>query len=401
MFPPHTFAKQPLKALYLIYQIFSTLFVRIPIWFLLAIPPWMRQRKSWGIQREVMVKLIRHLFSVIGLQVGPLWDPDHRNLVLWGGLVKGLWIPPVPKGLVVGEIAALAETAQVQPIRIPGYWYHSKSEPTVPGEKALPGEKILLYFHGGGYIRLSAHPSDSTSAGPKGFIEHKIVRRALSVEYRLSSTNPLTPPTHPFPAALLDGLSGYIYLVETLGFSPDDVIISGDSAGGNLSQALARYLCENTGKVSGLPRPPSALVLISPWTDLYDKQGNNPNSSMQTCLRTDYLIFSGEPMYYERAFTGVHGIELALRNRYISPAGLHPELTSSISFKGFPRTFIFVGGAEILHDQIMRFKDRLEKDIGEESVGIYRAADGVHDFALFSWHEPERSEAFKAVASWL
>jgi hypothetical protein len=49
--------------------------------------------------------------------------------------------------------------------------------------------------------------------------------RVLNVEYRLAEENP-------FPAALLDALSAYVWLVEELQISPDRIVLSGDSGGG-------------------------------------------------------------------------------------------------------------------------------------------------------------------------
>ncbi|KAH8828093.1 endoplasmic reticulum protein [Flagelloscypha sp. PMI_526] len=401
MFPPYTFAKQPLKTLYLIYQVLTTVFVRVPIWTLIATLPWTRQRKSWTMKREVMVKIVRHLLSVVGPQVGRVGNPpDHTRLVLGKG-VSGLWVGPVPRHLIQADIATLAEAANVEPIRVPAYWFHNQGSGFVAKEMAQPGEKILLFFHGGGYIRLSAHPSDATANVPRGFVQNNIFRRVLSVEYRLSSTDPLTEPTHPFPAALLDALAGYMYLVDSLGFSPSNIVVGGDSAGGNLSHALTRYLCEQNGEIPGLPAPPGALILASPWVDLYDLETKNPDSSLHAYEQSDYLQLSHGPSYPHRAFTGIHGLGLALYNRYISPAGLHPKLVSGLSFKGFPRTFIIVGGAEILHDSIVRLKDRMVADIGENNVRYYRAPDGIHDYLVFPWHEPERSDTYKSIAAWL
>lgn len=42
---------------------------------------------------------------------------------------------------------------------------------------------------------------------------------------------------------ILDSLNGYMHLIE-LGYSPEDIILVGDSAGGNLTLSLCRYLVE-------------------------------------------------------------------------------------------------------------------------------------------------------------
>ena len=101
-----------------------------------------------------------------------------------------------------------------------------------------PGEKVFLYFHGGGYVLLSAHPQALSSNIPRSLLElTDTVPRALAIEYHLSSTHPL-PDCNSFPAALLDASSGYNNLVNVVGYDPCNVIVVGDSASGNL--ALAR-----------------------------------------------------------------------------------------------------------------------------------------------------------------
>jgi acetyl esterase/lipase len=73
----------------------------------------------------------------------------------------------------------------------------------------------------------------------------------------------------------------------------------------------------------------------------------------------------------------------------------------SISFKNFPKTFVVAGGAEVLRDQIRTLKDRMRKDLGDENVKYYEATDGIHDYLVFNWHEPERTDTLKEIAKWI
>lgn len=269
------------------------------------------------------------------------------------------------------------------------------------------GEKIVYALHGGAYIRLSAHPADPTAAIARGLLQHvDPVQRVFSIEYRLSSTNPFTI-ANPFPTALLDALAGYNYLVNVAGFSPSDIIIEGDSAGGNLALALTRYLTEykDTPDVD-LPAPPGALLLLSPWCDL-GVSHVSPGSSSHTLLASDYIgNHDGSVDYARDAFIGPHDMGAVETNRYISPASRHPSLT--IDFTAFPRTFIVAGGAEVLLDSIRTLKDKMIKDLGEgngvrEGEGKVRyleVKDGVHDYLVFAWHEPERTDTLKEIARW-
>jgi len=384
---------QPAKGLYLIYQLISTLLVRIPLWVILAIPRSLRPRDSWNLKRVIQVKLLRHMLLLTS-KTGPLTSMPDYLAITPGVNVNGIWVDPVPE-LIAGELKSWTLAASVSSVRIPGYWMHRKGSTIDIGAPPIPEEKVVYFLHGGAYIRLSAHPTDPTATITRGFLRHvNAVRRAFSIEYRLSSHKPYAVE-NPFPAALLDALAGYNHLVNVAGFSPSDIIVVGDSAGGNLAHALTRYLVEHKN-APNIPAPPGALVLLSPWSDLSDSHVK-PGSSAFTCEQSDYISGRGDSVYAKDAFLGPFGTG-ATHNKYISPASLHPSM--SISFKGFPKTFIVAGGAEVLLDQIRTLKDRMVKDLGEK-VKYYEAKDSVHDYLVFEWHEPERTNTLLEIAKWV
>lgn len=339
-----------------------------------------------------------------------------RNITLWtspsylaitpGVDVKGVWVEAVPE-LVTGRLKLWASIASVSSIRIPGYWQHKVGTTIEVAAPPMPGEKILYVLHGGAYVALSAHPSDVTASIARGFLKYcDSIHRVFSIEYRLSVGLP-HKPAYPFPTALLDALAGYNYLVNVVGFSPSDIIIEGDSAGGNLAHALTRYLVDyqNTPDLN-LPAPPSSLILLSPWSDLGSGRCT-PGSSALTHKKSDFISVTEEASYAKMAFLGPHGIGAADINPYISPASLHLHMDAH--FAGFPRTFIVGGGAEVLIDQIRTLKDRMIKDLGEGDgvlkgegkVRYFEAADAVHDYLVLPWHEPERTETFQVLANWI
>jgi acetyl esterase/lipase len=334
-------------------------------------------------------------------------SPDHRAITPGRG-VNGVWIPPAPKTTIVGKLDQWANYANVSSVRLPGYWMHKKGVSIEAGSTPELGEKVILALHGGGYTSLSAHPSNITAVIARSLV-NKVdsVKRVLSVEYRLSAGKPFQA-VNPFPTALLDALAGYIYLVEKVGFSPSDIIVEGDSAGANLAHALTRYLLEYKG-TPGLPAPPTALLLLSPWCDLGQSHDNLPNGSALTFLPSDYLHAPSHPnfTYSVVAFVGPHGLDEAEINPYISPASLNPTLV--VDFKGFPRTFIVAGGAEILLDSIRTLRDKMIKELGEGNgthdgegkVRYFEAPDGIHDYLMFPWHQPEGDDTLNAISEWI
>lgn len=349
----------------------------------------------------------RKIILTLLQRVGPLTKlPNHLSITP-GVDVNGVWVAAA-NDLVTGDLKALARIADVSSIRIPGYWIHKKGTSIKVSSPPSSGEKVVYQLHGGAYIRLSAHPTDPTANIAKGYVKHiDSVSRVFSIEYRLASSKPYKI-AFPFPTQLLDALAGYNYLVNVVGFSPENIILSGDSAGGNLAYALTRYLTENQSSADvKLPAAPSALILLSPWLDLGTTTQAIPNGSAKKFLASDYIAVDGGTDYAKRAFCGPHGLGAADINPYISPASLHPNLV--VDFKKFPRTFIVAGGAEVLYDSINIFKDRMIKDLGEGNgvepgegkVRYFEAPHGIHDYLVFSWHEPERTDTLKEINRWI
>ena len=122
---------------------------------------------------------------------------------------------------------------------LPGLWVQNQAK----------GEGLVLYFHGGGYIV----GAPETHAAMLAELMRLSGQRALLPLYRLA-------PEHPFPAAFDDALAAWQAL-RVRGYSPDQIILGGDSAGGGLALALLSHLC-----IAG--QPPAGAFVFSPWTDL-------------------------------------------------------------------------------------------------------------------------------------
>jgi len=250
---------------------------------------------------------------------------------------------------------------------------------------------------------MSAYNKDVPAGIARGILQHcSTVKRAFSVEYRLSTASPL-PEGGQFPAALIDALNGYLHLLE-MGFDPKDVVIVGDSAGGNLALALVRYLVEYGKEKSAsgaqLPPPPGHLILLSPWADLGDShlyKGSDVNNRGY-----DYIVGSSDSHTYTRkALCAALGPDVVNSDPYFSPGSSY---INGASFEGFPRTFITAGGCEMLHDQIETLKGKMVKELGERKEGgveWHYQPEAIHDWLLFEWHEPERTETLKAIGAWL
>lgn len=109
---------------------------------------------------------------------------------------------------------------------------------------------VLLYFHGGAYLRGS---TDTHIGALARFMRAGRVE-ALSVDYRME------PQVH-FPAWVEDAVDSYRFLLDA-GIASERIALGGDSAGGGVAMALVQRITE-----LGLPAP-ACVTTISPWVDL-------------------------------------------------------------------------------------------------------------------------------------
>ncbi len=207
---------------------------------------------------------------------------------------------------------------------------------------------VILYCHGGGYSTgsclyartLTTKLAESTSMD------------VLSFDYRLA-------PENPYPAATQDGMKAWDYLM-LLGYGARDVILAGDSAGGNLALSLVLKLKEQSRLL------PRGLVLLSPWTDL-TASGKSyvTKAAADPVLNVDYL----------RKMTENYAKGQALENPEISP--LFGD------FAGFPPVYIQVGDCEmLLSDSTMLHKKLIQENVSAK-IDIFRGMWHVFQMSPF------------------
>ena len=232
----------------------------------------------------------------------------------------------------------------------------------VPGASE---ERVLLYFHGGGMIIQSAYTHRSLTVA----LGKVTGMRVLSIDYRLA-------PENPFPAGLEDCTKAYQWLLRQ-GFKPSNIVIAGDSAGGNLTLTTILNL-----RVKGIPLPKGA-VCLSPMTtvDTFDF----PNEETDPIL-TDVGLFWWIPAYL--------GIENPVdrRNPLVSP------LLGNL--QGFPPLLVQATPPEILFEQARQFVERAKATGVNATLQTW---DGmVHVWQLFFLGAfPEAQEAIDKVGEWV
>lgn len=128
-------------------------------------------------------------------------------------------------------------------------WIEMKADYQKRKKNVDPGNRVMLYIHGGAYFFGSV---DEHRYQIQRYAR-KLKARALAPRYRLA-------PQFPFPCGLQDCIATYLHLISQQ--EPSTIILAGDSAGGGMVLSLLVVLRDR-----GIPLPAGA-VLISPWVDL-------------------------------------------------------------------------------------------------------------------------------------
>jgi epsilon-lactone hydrolase len=236
----------------------------------------------------------------------------------------------------------------------------------VPGEwVAGTGEakSVLLYLHGGGYFGCSAHSHRPITVS---FALHGF--RVLAPDYRLA-------PENQFPAAVDDAVAAYRGLPGE-GYSPENIVVAGDSAGGGLALSLLLALRD-----AGVPLPAGA-ALFSPWTDLA-ATGESVRTNADRCAMFNGPDIGPSARYYLG--------KTDPRNPLASP--LYADLA------GLPPLLIHVGADEVLRDDSTRLAERARAAGVRVELKIWPVVP--HAWQLAPHRVPEARQSLRESAAFL
>lgn len=250
----------------------------------------------------------------------------------------------------------LPRGVSLQPIRADG----------VAAEWLMPAtplsQTVILYFHGGAWT-LGLYNNHRAMLA---YFCRAASCRILLVDYRLA-------PEHPFPAALDDCVCAYRWLVNN-GISPQQMVLAGDSAGGNLVLTTLMTL-----RNDGDPLP-AGSVCISPMTDLACT-----GASFQT--KNDALLDARFASSMARLYAGTQDLCLPL----ISP--------HYANLSGLPRLLIQAGEDEILLSDATRLADNARAAGVDVSLSVWQKM--WHEWHMFVPYLPEAKQAFTEIEAFI
>ena len=252
-----------------------------------------------------------------------------------------------------------------------GYEYEMIQMEHFPMEYLQPAKvstgRVIYQLHGGGYIGpmkniyrdFAVYYSKKSMGGD-----------VLTIDYRVA-------PEYPYPAALLDAVAAYQWLLEERQYAPEKIVVAGDSAGGGLALALVMYLRDHK-----IPMP-AGLVLMSPWTDL-------------TCSGESHETnFHRDPQFGGTTDNLLHN------SVYIGDADpTEPYLSPMFGwFEKLPPVLMQVGSEEVLLSDTLVVADKIRAAKGKLRVSVY---DGMfHEFQMALRLIPESREAWDEIGTFL
>ena len=224
--------------------------------------------------------------------------------------------------------------------------------------------RVVLYFHGGGYIIGSPRTHRAMLAE----LSKSSAARVLALDYRLA-------PEHTFPAPVEDSTAAYRWLLNE-GYDPARIAVAGDSAGGGLTVAAMvqiRYL--------GLPMP-AAGVCVSPWVDM-----EGLGDSMETRATADPMV-------------GKESLLVSAKT-YLGGADARAPLAAPIyaDLRGLPPILIQVGDAEVLLDDSTRLAGIAREAGVEVQMDVWD--DMIHVWHLFAPMLPEGKQAISQAGEFI
>lgn len=230
-------------------------------------------------------------------------------------------------------------------------------------------QRVIVYYHGGGFVLY-------------GLESHDLVCRRLckmnncivvSVDYKLA-------PEYTFPVAhdeSFKALKWTIRNIEELGGNPNDIILAGDSAGGNISACMA-HKCkkENIKNIK-------AQILIYPWVD-----GKLTNPSIEKNGK-GYMLEKETMFWFQKKYTPRKEDQLK------------PEVSPiyETDFTELPPAFVLTAEFDPLYDDGVKYFEKLKAGGNQGRHENYEHL--FHSFFNLPGVHPNAKKAYSDIREFL
>jgi len=233
--------------------------------------------------------------------------------------------------------------------------------------RAVGKRPLLVFFHGGGFVTGDLDTHDA----PCRTLCSELGVHVLSVAYRLA-------PEHPFPAAVEDARAALRYAqthAAAMGADPDQVAVSGDSAGANLATVVSLLAAR-----AGDPLPVLQLLFYPTVDSTIERR------SMEL-FSDGFFLTRSDIMWFRKHYLGGR---FDLADPRISPL-MAPDLT------GMPPAIVVTAGFDPLRDEGEEYVTALRA--AGNQADLHRVPDLIHGFINLGSVSPASHVALLRVAA--
>ena len=223
-----------------------------------------------------------------------------------------------------------------------GFFSKNKNDSDLNKVVEFKPKELLIHIHGGGFLDCST------------FISENYLRETSNeTGIPIIGINYGCAPKHPYPEGLNDCFQAYMWILEhceqELGFKPEKILLSGDSAGGSFILGLTLLIIamnEFDGKKIKIP---DFILALYPCCSL-----SSEVISLSGCVTLDNLILSSkDTSYMATAYRGYYKNEL---DPFLNQMKADEKL-----LKHFPASRFLLATNDGLRDEAVRFVNKLSQ----------------------------------------
>jgi len=268
--------------------------------------------------------------AIIARPLNPIWNVVPKTAAEWKAVVA----ENAAETIATLPAMRAALHVKVEPTAIAGVKAYIVAPEVIP---AANRNRLLLYFHGGGYVLRPGEAGIAEAMEMAGFGHFKVV----SVDYRMS-------PDFPYPAAMDDAMAVYRAALKMA--KPENIGIFGTSAGGSITLAMVLR-----ARTEGLPLP-GAIAPGTPWSDM-TKTGD----SYFTNDMIDNVLVSNDGFWGAAALLYANGHDL--KDPQLSPVygDMH----------GFPPTILTSGTRDLFLSNTVRVHRKMRQAGVEAELQVF------------------------------
>ncbi|KAH6972883.1 Alpha/Beta hydrolase protein [Ilyonectria sp. MPI-CAGE-AT-0026] len=252
-------------------------------------------------------------------------------------------------------------------------------------------KKVVLFFHGGGFTTpmLTSYMEWLWRSFIVAGIEAETEVAVAILEYTLC-------PVARYPMQLRHAASGLSHLLAS-GIPPENIIIGGDSAGGNLTGQLMCHLVwpHPEAVQSNLAKPFAGVFLISPWLTKETNDRSFVENGSIDMLSADFVksiigVVVGYNDWETRSTEECsHLFALDMEKPWMHRLS---ALTNQM--------YVSVGYHEVFRDQCIDFVGQVQKSNPEMELQFDLQETMAHDFILIEGDDKRNGECIEALKKW-